>query len=84
MRDRETKGPREARFRRPRRPCQFCKGKVRYIDYKEIALLQRLINEKGKILPKRTTGNCAKHQRVLTVAIKRAREIALLPFVTGR
>jgi len=61
----------------------FCKDKSAYIDYKDVPLLSRFINEKGKILPKRATGNCARHQRELARAIKRARIMALIPFVRG-
>ena len=56
--------------------------KVEHIDYKDTAKLRRYLSERGKILPRRTTGTCAKHQRQLTTAIKRARQIALLPYVT--
>lgn len=73
--------PRLPGMRRPRKPCAFCKGKTNYIDYKNVPFLQRFISERGKILSKRATGNCAKHQRMVAVAVKRAREIALLPFV---
>ncbi len=59
----------------------FC-GKDNVIDYKDTNKLKRYISERGKILPRRITGNCAKHQRALTVAIKRARHIALMPYVT--
>ena len=69
------------RGRRPRRKvCSFCVDKVEEIDYKDVAKLRRYITERGKILPRRISGNCAKHQRQVTVAIKRARNIALLPF----
>ena len=69
------------RSRRPRKKvCSFCVDKVEQIDYKDVAKLRRYITERGKILPRRITGNCAKHQRQVTVAIKRARNIALLPF----
>ena len=61
--------------------CQFCVDKVTSIDYKDTAKLRRFMSERGKILPRRTTGTCAAHQRQLTVAIKRARQIALLPYV---
>ena len=61
--------------------CVFC-GKDNTIDYKDVNKLKRYISERGKILPRRITGNCAKHQRALTVAIKRARHIALMPYVT--
>ena len=60
--------------------CQFCVDKIEEIDYKDIARLKKYITEKGKILPRRTFGVCAAHQRQLTVAIKRARVMALLPF----
>lgn len=67
--------------RRPRRRvCSFCVDKVEAIDYKEIGKLRKYVSERGKIIPRRISGNCAKHQRQLTVAIKRARNIALLPF----
>lgn len=69
------------RQRRPRkRVCSFCVDKVESIDYKEIGRLKKYISERGKILPRRISGNCAKHQRQLTIAIKRARNVALLPF----
>lgn len=72
---------RRDRGRRPRRKvCQFCVDKVDHIDYKDVAKLRRFVTERGKILPHRISGNCAKHQRQVTVAIKRARNIALLPF----
>lgn len=61
--------------------CQFCVDHLDEIDYKDVAKLRRYITEKGKILPRRQTGTCAEHQRALTVAIKRAREMALLPYV---
>ncbi|MBE3575621.1 MAG: 30S ribosomal protein S18 [Firmicutes bacterium] len=65
-----------------KRICSFCVDKVEGIDYKEINRLRRYITERGKILPRRISGNCARHQRQLTVAIKRARQIALLPYTT--
>ena len=69
------------RSRRPRKKvCSFCVDKVENIDYKDAAKLRRYTTERGKILPRRISGNCAKHQRQVTVAIKRARNIALLPF----
>ena len=69
------------RSRRPRKKvCSFCVDKVEQIDYKDVAKLRRYITERGKILPRRISGNCAKHQRQVTVAIKLARNIALLPF----
>ena len=76
-------GGRPPRGRRPRKKvCGFCVDKVEHIDYKDINRLKKYISERGKILPRRISGNCAKHQRALTLAIKRARQIALLPFTT--
>ncbi len=63
-----------------RKACVFCVDKIDNIDYKEVGKLRRFITERGKVLPRRITGNCAKHQRELTRAIKRARNIALLPY----
>jgi small subunit ribosomal protein S18 len=63
-----------------RRVCSFCVDKVQDIDYKDTARLRRYLNERGKIIPRRISGNCAKHQRQVTVAIKRARQMALLPY----
>lgn len=61
--------------------CSFCAEKIEYVDYKDVGRLRRYLSERGKILPRRVTGNCARHQRQLTRAIKRARILALLPFV---
>ena len=66
--------------RSSRKVCQFCVEKTDYIDYKEVSRLRRFISERGKILPRRLTGTCARHQRSLTDALKRARQIALLPY----
>ncbi|MGE5613997.1 MAG: 30S ribosomal protein S18 [Bacillota bacterium] len=75
----ENKGA--IRMRRAKKKvCSFCVDKVTDIDYKEVAKLRKYISERGKILPRRISGNCAKHQRQLTVAIKRARAVALLPY----
>ncbi|MBN2260791.1 MAG: 30S ribosomal protein S18 [Clostridiales bacterium] len=70
-------------FKRKKRKkvCKFCEDKAEHIDYKDIKKLQKYMTERGKILPRRVTGTCAKHQRALTIAIKRARIVALLPFV---
>ncbi|WP_406541940.1 30S ribosomal protein S18 [Clostridium ljungdahlii] len=68
--------------RAKRKVCAFCMDKSEFIDYKDINKLRKYVTERGKILPRRISGNCAKHQRELTVAIKRARNIALLPFTT--
>ena len=80
--ERSERRPRPRGGRRPRRKvCSFCVDKVAHIDFKDTAKLRRYLSERGKILPRRTTGTCAAHQRQLTVAIKRARQIALLPYV---
>lgn len=76
MADRPMNRGRKAR----KKVCGFCVDKVENIDYKDIARLRRYMSERGKILPRRVTGTCARHQRVLTVAIKRARHLALLPY----
>ena len=81
--------PRDARTRRTgrakyipkRKVCFFCRDKVTYIDYKDPALLKPYISDRGKITPRRKSGACARHQRALTTSIKRARHLALLPFV---
>mgnify|MGYP005839837151 FL=1 len=68
------------RGRRKKKICVFCAEKATSIDYKDVAKLRKFVSERGKILPRRITGNCAKHQRALTTAIKRARHIALMPY----
>ncbi|WP_163655402.1 30S ribosomal protein S18 [Listeria sp. PSOL-1] len=67
--------------RRRKKVCYFTANGITHIDYKDVELLKKFVSERGKILPRRVTGTCAKHQRKLTVAIKRARQMALLPFV---
>lgn len=79
MAERVEKAPRAGK-RSKKKVCSFCADKVESIDYKDVAKLRKYISERGKILPRRINGNCAKHQRQLTTAIKRARIIALLPF----
>ena len=69
-------------MRRRRKVCQFCVDKCNSIDYKDTAKLRHYMSERSKILPRRTTGVCAMHQRMLTEAVKRARQIALLPYVS--
>ena len=64
---------------RRKKVCVFC-GKEKELDYKDVATLKKYVSERGKILPRRITGNCAKHQRALTVAVKRARHVALMPY----
>lgn len=65
-----------------RKVCAFCVDRMEHIDYKDTGKLRRFLSERGKIVPRRVTGTCAHHQRELTVAIKRARHVALLPYVT--
>ena len=79
MEKEKTERPFRAR-KAKKKVCQFCVDKVTDIDYKDVAKLRRYVSERAKILPRRITGTCAKHQRQLTIAIKRARIIALLPF----
>jgi small subunit ribosomal protein S18 len=68
--------------RRRRKVCRFCESKATFVDYKDERLLRRFISERGKIIPRRVTGNCAKHQRLLTAAVKRGRILALLPYTS--
>ncbi len=77
--ERDNKNPKN---RKRRKVCQFCVDKCQHIDYKDTVKLRRYLSERSKILPRRATGTCAEHQRQLTEAIKRARQIALLPYVT--
>ena len=72
---------RRKRFRR-KKVCSFCLDNARYIDYKDAKTLRGFMTERGKIIPRRISGNCARHQRQLTTAIKQARNVALLPFTT--
>ena len=67
--------------RRRKKVCVFCASENNVIDYKDTNKLKRYVSERGKILPRRITGNCAKHQRALTVAVKRARHLALMPYI---
>ncbi len=68
------------RFRPRKKVCQFCKDKSKTLDYKDVDALKQYISEQGKILPRRVTGTCARHQRDVTRAVKRARHIALIPY----
>ncbi|ABR30502.1 30S ribosomal protein S18 [Thermosipho melanesiensis] len=71
------------KYRRKKKPkvCKLCQSKIDYVDYKDVKLLREFLTEKEKIIPRRVTGNCAKHQRMVKIAIKRARQMALLPYV---
>lgn len=79
-----SSGPRRPSAKRfPRRKvCAFCVDKIDYIDYKDAKRLRKYVSERGKIVPRRISGNCAAHQRLLTTALKRARVIALIPYTT--
>ena len=68
--------------RRKKKVCQFCADRIDEIDYKDTARLRKYISERAKILPRRISGTCAKHQRQLTIAIKRSRHVALLPYIS--
>ena len=70
----------QRRFKPRKRVCAFCADKSSNIDYKDVSKLKKYITERGKILPRRISGNCSKHQRELTIAIKRSRQVALLPY----
>ncbi len=77
----EDRPRKQWRGRRPKRKnCMFCVEKAKQIDFKDSLRLRRFVTDRGKILPRRVSGNCAKHQRLLAVAIKRSRELALLPY----
>ena len=66
-----------------RKPCPYCRDKIDQVDYKDVPMLRRFVSERGKIRSRRITGACRRHQRQVAVAVKRAREMALLPYVTG-
>jgi small subunit ribosomal protein S18 len=70
-------------MRRPQKTCSICEAGVRMVDYKDERTLSRFLTERGKILPSRLSGTCARHQRQLSTAIKRARQLALLPYIKG-
>ena len=70
-------------MRRPTKACPFCEGRTHYVDYKDDRTLGRFITDHGKILPSRLSGTCARHQRQLATAVKRARYLALIPYVRG-
>ena len=74
--------PARPNMRKRKKICIFCADKVDYIDYKDTAKLRKFISERGKILPRRISGTCAKHQRDVNTAIKRARQVALLPYIS--
>ena len=79
--DKPARGGR--RMRRPQKTCAICESGVRVVDYKDERTLSRFLTERGKILPSRLSGTCARHQRQLSTAIKRARQLALLPYIKG-
>lgn len=78
--DKEMQKP--FRAKRKKKICTFCAEKSEFIDYKDVLKLRKYVSERSKILPRRITGTCAKHQRELTIAIKRARHIALMPYIS--
>jgi len=67
----------------PNKPCHLCENKITYVDYKDAELLRRFISPHAKILGKKRTGSCQKHQKMITIALKRARHMALLPFISN-
>lgn len=74
--------PRKGRGGKRRKVCQFCVDKVNHADYKDVSRLTRYLTDRGKILPRRISGNCARHQRQVTIAIKQSRQIALMAYTT--
>jgi len=81
-REQRDQRPPNMRMRKKRKVCAFCAEQQGEIDYKDIPRLKKFLSERSKILPRRITGNCAKHQRTLTTAVKRARYIALIPYIS--
>ena len=80
--EKDTSKPYRPAVRRKKKVCQFCAEHIDEIDYKDVARLRKYISERAKILPRRISGTCAKHQRQLTIAIKRSRHVALLPYIS--
>ncbi|MDD7301667.1 MAG: 30S ribosomal protein S18 [Eubacteriales bacterium] len=80
--ERDASKPYRPAMRRRKKVCQFCADHIDEIDYKDVARLRKYISERAKILPRRISGTCAKHQRQLTIAIKRSRHVALLPYIS--
>lgn len=83
QKDAKTRRTSRSKYIPKRKICLFCRDKVEHIDYKDAAKLRPYITDRGKISPRRKSGTCARHQRALTIAIKRARHLALLPFVAS-
>ena len=81
---RRRRRPESGGRRVKRRVCHFCTEKVEFVDYKDVALLRRFMSDRAKIRARRVTGNCPRHQRAVAIAIKNAREMALLPYVGNR
>jgi small subunit ribosomal protein S18 len=81
-RDRRSSKSRDKDRRTKKKYCQFCAEKTVYVDYKDVALLRKFMSDRGKIRARRVTGNCTQHQRVVATAVKNAREMALLPYVS--
>lgn len=82
MENSQQSRPYRSPMRKKKKVCAFCSDKIDHIDYKDIPRLRKCTSERAKILPRRVTGTCAYHQRQLTVAIKRARHVALLPYIS--
>ena len=80
--ERDASKPYRTGMRRKKKVCVFCAEKIENIDYKDVSKFRKNLSERSKILPRRVTGTCAKHQRQLTVAVKRARTLALIPYVS--
>lgn len=78
--DRSRRNPKDAARRTKKKPCQLCRDKVEWVDYKDVALLRKFMSDRGKIRARRVSGNCTQHQRDVAIAIKTARELVLLPY----
>ena len=81
-RENNNQRPFRNNMKRKKKVCIFCQDKIDHIDYKDVARLRKCTSERAKILPRRISGTCAKHQRQLTIAIKRSRHVALLPYIS--
>lgn len=78
--DKDSGKKEKVNFKKKARKCYFCTNEISYVDYKDTRTLKKFVSDKGKILPRRITGTCAKHQRMVAEAIKRSREAALIPY----
>lgn len=80
--EKEVQKPFRQGMHKRKKVCQLCADKIEHVDFKDTARLRKFVSERSKILPRRVTGTCAKHQRQITIAVKRARQVALLPYIS--